>query len=85
MILSTEYINRYIIENKIDPNSVQAQALYRINEYSNNLEIQENISGVNIFFFEGAGSYNNKNYRQHPDGRYGAMVIVVKDGRIEFM
>ncbi|MEA4962439.1 hypothetical protein [Lutispora sp.] len=85
MILSTEYINRYIIENKIDPNSIQAQALYRINEHSNNLEIQKNISGVNIFFFEGAGSYNRKDNPNHPEGRYGAMVIVVKDGRIEFI
>lgn len=76
-----QYIKKYGLKGK------QAKALYRVNDYTNNSMIKNKLSGNKntplVFFFEGNGSYSYAQ-QNHPEGRYGAMAIVVVNGQIKY-
>jgi hypothetical protein len=84
-LVAVKKIESYISSKGIKGN--QAQALYRVNDYTNNSIIQKKLSSNRkaplVFFFEGDGSYSHKQ-EDHPEGRYGAMAIVVIDGEIKY-
>jgi hypothetical protein len=84
-LVAVKKIEKYIGDHGIKGN--QAKALYRINDYTNNSLIKKKLSTNSkaplVFFFEGDGSYSHKQ-ADHPEGRYGAMVIVVIEGEIEY-
>jgi hypothetical protein len=68
----------------------QIEALFMINsiDYINDPSILSSNEEKNplIYAFEGAGNYSVTGWGDyHPDGRYGAMVTVVQNGRITFM
>ncbi|TQR99533.1 phage baseplate assembly protein V [Paenibacillus ottowii] len=84
-LVAVKTIENYISSKGIKGN--QARALYRINDYTNNSIIKKKFSSNRnaplVFFFEGDGSYSHKQL-DHPEGRYGAMAIVVIDGEIKY-
>ncbi|OMF80651.1 contractile injection system protein, VgrG/Pvc8 family [Paenibacillus peoriae] len=84
-LVAVKKIESYISSKGIKGN--QARALYRVNDYTNNSIIQKKLSSNRkaplVFFFEGDGSYSYKQ-EDHPEGRYGAMAIVVIDGEIKY-
>ncbi|WP_348620888.1 phage baseplate assembly protein V [Paenibacillus polymyxa] len=84
-LVAVKKIEKYISSKGIKGN--QARALYRINDYTNNSIVQKKLSSNRkaplVFFFEGDGSYSHKQ-EDHPEGRYGAMAIVVIDGEIKY-
>ncbi|MGQ3477069.1 phage baseplate assembly protein V [Paenibacillus sp. TY11] len=84
-LVAVKKIESYISSKGIKGN--QARALYRVNDYTNNSIIQKKLSSNRkaplVFFFEGDGSYSYAQ-RDHPEGRYGAMTIVVIDGEIKY-
>jgi hypothetical protein len=84
-LVAVKKIEQYIKDKGIK--GKQATALYRVNEYTNNSIIKNKLS-VNsstplVFFFEGDGSYSLPQ-TDHPEGRYGAMVIVVVNGEVKY-
>ncbi|ODB61978.1 contractile injection system protein, VgrG/Pvc8 family [Paenibacillus polymyxa] len=84
-LVAVKKIEKYLSSKGIKGN--QARALYRINDYTNNSIVQKKLSSNRkaplVFFFEGDGSYSHKQ-EDHPEGRYGAMAIVVIDGEIKY-
>ncbi|MEK4457670.1 contractile injection system protein, VgrG/Pvc8 family [Paenibacillus sp. FSL R10-2748] len=84
-LVAVKKIESYISSKGIK--GTQAQALYRVNDYTNNSIIQKKLSANRkaplVFFFEGDGSYSHQQ-PCHPEGRYGAMAIVVIDGEIKY-
>ena len=59
----------------------QIEALYKINYYSSNRLIQSNIDKPLVFLFEGIDSPTTYPFSLY-NIRYGAMVVVVKNGNI---
>ncbi|ANF94908.1 phage baseplate assembly protein V [Paenibacillus bovis] len=84
-ILEKSVIEAYINAHNLKGN--RAKAIYRVNEYSSNSIIRNSLSANKniplVFFFEGDGSYSHTQ-SDHPEGRYGASVIVVIDGHIKY-
>jgi len=94
VIVTRKEIRGFIRENNLNLTDVQVEALKKINDYTDN----EVIKGLNkedpiILFFEGAGDYKGRLKEgssgqlagMHSKGRFGAMAIVVINGKIEFM
>ena len=74
----------------------QIEALFMINDisYLCNDDIKNAMKNNDplIFAFEGAGNYSgwenatdDEKDKYHPDGRYGAMLVVVQDGKISYI
>jgi RHS repeat-associated protein len=85
-IVDPKLIAKYIQDNKF--NETQQAALYSINNYSQNQAVQGSVANNDpiLFFFEGAGAYSYSNANpNYPDGRFGAMGVVVKDGKIVYI
>jgi hypothetical protein len=61
----------YILKNNLS--GVQKEAINRLNDYSSYLDSVNN--NTKVYLFEGAGDYSE-------EGRYGAMLIVVKNRNI---
>ena len=91
------FVNQYNKKNDVDLTATQIQALNKINSYASNDKIKNNGNNPQVFFFEGAGNdkkvglnVGNKEKPvieegNYPKGRYSAMAVVVKNGKITFM
>ncbi|MGI6086149.1 MAG: hypothetical protein ACOYIF_12080, partial [Acetivibrionales bacterium] len=88
------FVNNYNKNNTPPLTDIQIQALNKINDYSGN-EIITNLDPDEpiILFFEGAGNFSGKKHlseepkgnEPHINGRFGAMAVVIKNGKIIYM
>ncbi|WP_139488428.1 LysM peptidoglycan-binding domain-containing protein [Brevibacillus dissolubilis] len=87
-LIDQQQIDAFLKTTRVKLTEPQKKAISRVNEYATHPAVTQKLkldkNAPLVFFFEGDGSYDKKQ-PSHPEGRYGAMTIVIKGGSIRFL